>query len=107
MVELGFLFFESPVRVTDEIHIILIARFLVIQLADIFNLKEETTASELTRTKAVGNGLSELGLFIISAVLSSSIRFYALPLVLFSNSLFLYRYKSFCRDRFGLQLQEE
>lgn len=77
--------------VTDEIHIIPIARFLVIQLADIFKLKEETTASDLTRTKAVDNGLSELGLFIISALFLSSIRFYAVPLVLFSNSLFLYR----------------
>ena len=79
-------------RVTDlEIHIIPIAWFLVIQLADIFNLKEETTASDLTRTKTVDNGLSESGLFIISAVLLSSIKFYALPLVLSSNSLFLYR----------------
>ena len=34
-----------------------------------FNLKEETTASDLNRTKAVYNGLSELGLFIISTVL--------------------------------------
>ena len=61
---------------------------LVLQLADIFNLKVETTASERTRTKAVDNGLSELGLFIISTVLLSSIRFYALPLVLSSNSFF-------------------